>query len=254
MKPSTHTKPKTGRNSADRPSTKKKGLLFFFALVILLTVGYILYQTAGDSRRNDRTEQLSGAPGQKKMTARKNEQIPPAVTRAKLQLESVNNIDRVRVIILTDKQDDRQGLVHRFEWFKNGQPYGGSDDSIAGVEKDDTIDVRITPFDGAQPGRPANLTMKIAHVTPKIVENKTISFDGNTLSHQVKAVDPEDGTLSYSLVGAPRDMSINSQTGVINWQVKAGEYGKHKVDVMIKSSNGTEVVYPLSIDIDNGNG
>ena len=48
---------------------------------------------------------------------------------------------------------------------------------------------------------------------PKIVENKLISYEGDLLIYQVKAIDPDGGTLTYSLKDAPKDMVIDSQTG-----------------------------------------
>lgn len=247
MKPSTPTETKAGS-----AAPKKRGKFFplFAVLIILLAIGYFLYernQYSGESDANRKSPSVVTAQEEQGIIEEEGN-APFTITKARLQFESVDNIDRVKVVI-EENHSNRRSIGYKYEWFRNDKSFGANEDSITGFKKGDKIDVRITPIDGKEHGRPVFLSVNIARVPPKIVENKTISFDGNVLSHQVKAVDPDGGTLSYSLIDAPQGMTIGKETGGITWHVTAKEHGTHKVNVMIKSSSGAEAVYPLSIEI-----
>ncbi|MCX5804655.1 MAG: cadherin repeat domain-containing protein [Proteobacteria bacterium] len=230
---------------------KKKIYLLFSILAALLLIGYFLYKESkenNNSLNSGKNKSYSINKIQTKTEIEKGENLLPIIKKAKLQFESLDNTDKLKVII-EEKEDEKKGIKYNYEWFKNGEPFGGNIDSITGFKKGDIIDVKITPFDDKQYGQPKLLSIEIARVTPKIVENKEISFDGNVLTYQVKAVDPDGGALKYSLIDPPKGMSINDQTGIILWQVKAEDYGKHDIKVRISSVNGAEIVYPLNIDL-----
>jgi hypothetical protein len=171
-----------------------------------------------------------------------------SLEKAKLQLESVNNVDKLAVI-LPGKDDGRERIKYRYEWFINNELTTHNTNTITGFKKGDKISVKITPSEGDRVGQTKVLSVEIANVTPKVVENKSISFDGKLLSYQVKAVDPSGGLLTYSLADAPKDMSIDSQTGVISWQANPENYGQYNIKVKISSNNGAETIYPLKLDI-----
>lgn len=225
--------------------------MLFSALIVLLIIGYLLFPK-NDSQRPDGRKNGSTAVTQEKQDIEKSSNVPLRITKAKLQLESVDNVDRVRVIV-EENRNDKDNISYKYEWFKNDVPIGDNGDNVTGFRKDDKIDVRITPFAGTMSGQPVFLTMIIARVPPKVVENKIVKLDGNNLSYQVSAMGPEDETLSYSLVDGPKDMTIDNRTGMITWNVNSSEHGKQNVNVMIKSSNGTQAVYPLSIDFGKAN-
>lgn len=249
LRSSTLTSSKPGKAVRKIVFPGRKFLALLPALIILSAIGYFLSRDHESARHPDATKHDSAYATQGMPDAPKGKSVSSTITKAKLQLESVDNVDRIRVIIDRNQGDNRD-ISYKYEWFKNSKPLGIKDDSVTGFKQGDSIGIRITPFDNKRYGRPVFLNMDIAHVPPKIVENKTISFDGNVLNYQVKAVDPDGGTLSYSLTDAPKDMTIDSGTGIITWRVKTNEYGKYSVNVVIKNSGGAEIVYPLSIDID----
>jgi hypothetical protein len=247
------TKPKTGTARAKKRIPKKAKIVLFFSVpIMLLIIGYLIYPTNDCLQRTGDKKKDSTSATRGRQDTEKGRNLSLKITKAKLQLESVDNIDRLRVVV-EENRDDRSNINHKYEWFEDGVSVGDNNDSLTGFKKGDKVDVRITPFNGKESGQPVFLSMAIAHVPPKVVENKTVNFDGNTLSHQVKAVDPDDGTLSYSLVDAPKEMAIDSKTGMINWDVNKNEHGKHNINVMIKSSNGAQTLYPLSIDLGKAN-
>ncbi len=221
----------------------KRTLLLSSVLIVLLAISFFIYEKYEESRRSGDKKAHPVQSVQQEGDIERDRNVP-AIRKARLQLESAD-IDRVRVIIEGNRDDTK----YRYEWFKNDTPFGANEDSVTGFKKGDKMDVKITPFDDKRDGQPRLLSFTIARVRPKIVENKAISFDGDVLSYQVKAVDPDGGALTYSLVNAPEGMTIDSKTGMIKWQVKTKDRGKHSVNVMIKNAGGGEAVYPLNLDI-----
>ena len=177
----------------------------------------------------------------------------PEMIKARLQLESINNTDVLKVIPEGSEKNDST-ITYTYEWVKNDEPFGGNKNSISGFKKGDRIEVIITPFDGKNYGQPKVLSTEIMKTTPRIIENKEITFDGNILSHKVKAIDPDGGKLSYSLIEAPKDMTIDKTGGTINWQVKPDEFGVFNVRVRISNDQGGESVYQLNINLNKAEG
>jgi hypothetical protein len=173
---------------------------------------------------------------------------PPTVEKAKLQLETRNNIDIIKVVV-EGKDKDGDPVTFKYEWTKNGEPAGGGD-ALSGFKRGDTIAVKITPFDGKEYGHPKVLTTVIQNTTPKIIEHREITFDGKTYTYQVKAVDPDGDALRYKLKQSPQGMTIDESTGLITWKVRGNETGKNPVTVLVSDGNGGEAVYDFEVTID----
>ena len=177
-------------------------------------------------------------------TPEKSSVIVQPATRARLILESRSDADVARVVA-----EGPEKIAYNYEWTKNGLP-AGTGDSISGFKRGDRLSVKITPYNGKEYGQPRILSTEIKNSVPKVIENKEIKFDGKLLTYQVKAYDPDQDVLSYSLVEAPEHMIIDSSSGVIKWEIKKEDTGKRSVKVKISDGNGGEVIYGLDIDID----
>lgn len=182
-------------------------------------------------------------------TASAKESPMPKTISARLELESIDNIDVLKVIPL-ESRDKNSAIKYTYKWTKNGKPFGENTDSVSGFKKGDKIEAMITPFDGDNYGQTMILSTVIMKTTPKIIENREISFDGNMLSHTVMAVDPDGGKLSYSLIEAPGGMTIDKTDGKINWPVEPDEFGQFIVKVRVSNDQGGEAVYQLKINLD----
>ena len=73
-----------------------------------------------------------------------------------------------------------------------------------------------------------------------IIEDKKFSFDGKNFSCQVKATDPDNDALAYSLKTAPAGMTIEKTTGLLQWIVPQDFKGKAAVAVVVSDNDGTE--------------
>ncbi|MEW6569830.1 MAG: putative Ig domain-containing protein [Nitrospirota bacterium] len=172
---------------------------------------------------------------------------PPAVEKAKLQLETSQIIDTVGVIASgSDKDNDAVSL--QYEWTKNGEP-AGAGETISGLKRGDKIFVKITPFDGKDYGHPKTLSVEIQNTPPKILQHVEAKFSGNVYSYQVKASDTDDDNLTYSLKSSPEGMTINPSTGLIQWSVPDDFNGKAPITVSVTDGHGGEATHSFNIEI-----
>ena len=219
-----------------------------FMFIFLSITAYRHVQVVRQEKQQIAQQKASGS-----MITQGKENLMPEMIKARLQLESINNADVLKVIPEGSEKKDST-ITYTYEWMKNDKPFGGNTNSISGFNKGDRVEVIITPFDGKIYGQPKILSTEIMKTTPRIIENKEITFDGNMLSHKVKAIDPDGGKLSYSLIEAPKDMTIDKTNGAINWQVKPDEFGVFSIRVKISNDQGGESVYQLNINLNKAEG
>ena len=97
-------------------------------------------------------------------------------------------------------------------------------------------------FDGLDSGNVATVTLNVGDITPPVVTNpgSQTSTEGNTVSLQVQAVDPDDEALSYSATGLPLGLSIAPATGLITGTV-VSTFAQHgPYDVVVSVSDTAE--------------
>jgi hypothetical protein len=172
---------------------------------------------------------------------------PPIIEKARLQLESLNNRDSIKVIATgTDKDNDPVTFV--YAWFRNGES-AGSGEILSEFSRGDKIVAMVTPYDGKDYGVPKSLTLEIKNSTPQISGYKEMHFDGNKYAGQIIASDPDGDTLSYSLASAPSGMTIDPSTGMIKWNVSSDFKGTSTVKVSVSDGQGgiTEKSFSLTI-------
>ncbi len=172
---------------------------------------------------------------------------PPVVKRARFIPETQNNRDILR-IAAEGQADEGKTLSFRYEWTKNNE-YAGDSDNISDFKKGDKISVKITPFDCANYGLPLILTTEIKKSTPQLTESNQISFDGGLLLYQVKAVSPDGDPVIYSLLDAPPGMDIDKNRGLIKWVIPENASGKQNVNIKISDDEGGELIYTLNINM-----
>ena len=166
------------------------------------------------------------------------------ITNAKLTLENIDGQDVLKVLI-QDKAGD--GITWVYEWTKNGQPFGRGD-STKDFKRGDNVAVKIMPFDGEKYGNPKILTTEIKNTTPSVVENKTATFDGKQLSYQVKAIDADGDSLTYSLVEGPPGVTIDQKSGIITWSNVPENQQKLDLKVKVNDGHSGEIIYPVTVN------
>ncbi len=174
----------------------------------------------------------------------------PVVEKARLQPQTVRGVDVLKVVA-EGKDKDGNKVAFRYEWTKNGEP-AGEGDTLSGFKRGDRVSVRITPFDGKGYGSSRTLSTEIDNTTPRIVEHREVKFDGKVWTYQVKATDSDGDPLTYSLKSGPVGMTINSSTGLIQWNVPPDFRGKTSAGVSVSDGHGGEALYNFDVTVGSG--
>lgn len=133
---------------------------------------------------------------------------------------------------------DNDDVTIAYEWTRNGEPAGESRGLGARPARGDKLTVRVVPFDGSDYGRAVTLENEVANLPPVIVEDDRFTIDGDQLTHQVQASDPDGDALTFSLKAAPPGMKIDAGTGRIDWMVPAEFTGEARVTVTVADGRG----------------
>lgn len=92
-----------------------------------------------------------------------------------------------------------------------------------------------------------NRSPKINSVAPNLVK------EGMLYEYQVAASDLDTDELSYNLIQAPAGMSIESSTGLIQWQVQYEDAGQHGVEIEVSDEKGESVRQTIALRVENVN-
>ncbi|MEK7842212.1 MAG: cadherin repeat domain-containing protein, partial [Deltaproteobacteria bacterium] len=91
-----------------------------------------------------------------------------------------------------------------------------------GLKKGDLITLYVTPFDGKKKGKTRwSPTRMITNRPPVIISLPPIAISNGKYIYEVKANDPDGDILTFSIEDAPQGMTIDSATGVIQWDIPA---------------------------------
>jgi len=178
----------------------------------------------------------------------------PELTKIKIMPETFKEGDTLHVDVIGSDMDGDEVTV-LYEWTKNGEPAGKEKQIGVSIKRGDKISTKITLFDGENYGQPVILRREIGNLPPMIVEDKNSlkpRFDGKRFSYQVKAVDPDNDTLAYSLKTAPSGMTIDKSTGLIQWIVPQDFKGKAEVAVVVSDGYGGEALQSFVFEIKEG--
>ncbi|MBI3378487.1 MAG: Ig-like domain-containing protein [Nitrospirae bacterium] len=175
----------------------------------------------------------------------------PVISKVKIMPETFKAGDTLYVDV-TGSDIDGDEVAILYEWTKNGEPAGKEKQIGVPIKRGDKISVKITPFDGEGYGKPFILNSEIRNLPPVIIEDKNSlkpHFDGNNFSYQVKAIDPDNDTLTYSLKTAPSGMTIEKTTGLIQWTVPQDFKGKVSVTFIVNDGHGGEALQSFAFEL-----
>ncbi|PIV66438.1 MAG: hypothetical protein COS10_06225 [Nitrospirae bacterium CG01_land_8_20_14_3_00_44_22] len=175
----------------------------------------------------------------------------PELTKIKIMPETFKTGDTLYVdVVGSDRDGDEITIL--YEWTKNGESAGTEKHIGVPIKRGDKISVKLTPFDGEGYGKPFILSSEIRNLPPVIIEDKKINFNGKSFSYQVKATDPENDTLFYSLKTAPSGMTIEKTTGFIQWMIPQDFKGKAEIAVIVSDNHGGEALQSFVFEIKEG--
>jgi len=251
--------PTNGKKRIIRRTRRKTGgrrrllvVLFAVVLCVAAVIAYKLFvgHSSGTNTPRDSARE-SDAKGDFTQPQIIGEGYQLSIAKINFVFEVVDNKDVLRVIVekLAGKEKEDENVRFRYEWFINGKPAGADADNVTGFKRGDTVAAKVTPFEGDKRGAPRTLSVTIHNLSPKVLEFKELKNDGKNISYQVVAVDPDGDPLTYVLLESPPGMTIDSATGVVNWQLKEGDTSKYTVKVKASDGKGGQVTYPVEMKV-----
>jgi translation initiation factor IF-1 len=204
---------------------------------------------ATETKKGDKVQAVAWIDGQKiESNIIQIANSPPEISKIRILPEVFKPGDTLYVEVSASDLD-RDDVTITYEWTKNGEPAGNNRAIGAPLKRGDKVSVKIIPFDGEAHGRPVVLHREIVNMPPMIIEDKNYNFEGSIYTYQVKATDPDGDPLTYSLKKAPADMTMDSKTGLINWNVPPEFKGTVPITVYVADGRGGEAMQSFTLEI-----
>ena len=67
--------------------------------------------------------------------------------------------------------------------------------------------------------------------------------------YQVVAIDPDDTVFKFQLEEAPKGMTINEETGLIQWSLVEAAPGDHTIAIVVTDPDGAEAAQEYSLTL-----
>jgi hypothetical protein len=234
-----------------RPMGSKPVIIVVVVILVLIVgaMAYYFFKSPPKPAAGPSAGQSQGAAGGPGADGASSGGVEMAVAKAKLQFETVDGKTIIKVIIDKAAGTNGREVTYKFDWTMNGQPAGDGTDRLSGFKRGDRVGVKVTPVEGDKPGQARFLDVLVNNMPPQVAESKQVSFDGKTFVYQVTGSDPDGDTLTYALEDAPEGMTINSQTGLVTWQVKENDYGEKIFKIKINDGKSGFATHPVKVDI-----
>lgn len=156
-----------------------------------------------------------------------------------------------------EKSTDADGdsIFFSYQWEKNGAALMGErKDMLERVRftKGDSISVTIIPDDREIMGAPKKSEpVKISNSPPTIVSSPPTSIEGTKYLYQVKANDPDNDPITFTLKSGPKGMGIDPKSGLLQWQIRKEDKGTHSIEIEVSDNEGARSYqqYTLAIEV-----
>ena len=118
-------------------------------------------------------------------------------------------------------------------------------------QRDDRIVLVVTPSDGEDAGEPFRTgELIVGNAPPYFVSlPPALEPDSATYRYAVRAVDPDNDPLVYSLEIAPAGMTIDEKSGMLTWVTDEPLAGEHEVVILVTDPPGAQNVQTFTINL-----
>jgi len=154
-----------------------------------------------------------------------------------------------------EKSTDGDAIFFSYQWEKNGEPILEERKDILGrgrFKKGDSIAVTVVPDDREIMGEPKkSQSVKILNSAPAIISSPPNSIEGTNYVYQVKASDPDNDPVTFTLKSGPKGMKIDPKSGLLQWQIHKEDQGTHSIEIEVSDHEGAKSSqqYSLAIEV-----
>jgi len=154
----------------------------------------------------------------------------------------------------TDADNDQ--ITLSYQWLKDREEIPEATGPILDsslFEKRKIFQVRVTPSDRFGQGEAvvSSNSIRIVNVFPLISSDPPTALEDGVYRYQVKAEDPDNQVLKFSLGSAPPGMKI-SPSGLIEWTPAPGQAGNFTVEVKVEDPDGGSTTQRFSLSLQGG--
>jgi hypothetical protein len=154
------------------------------------------------------------------------------------------------------KSSDPDGdfVYYTFRWEKDGKVIPDERDQVlerGRFKKGDTISVTVIPDDREIQGEPKRSDpVLISNSPPMIISTPPTSVEGTIYRYTVKANDPDQDSVTFSLKSGPKGMVIDSENGLIQWEIKKENKGTHSIEIEASDPEGARSTQRFTLTVD----
>jgi len=178
---------------------------------------------------------------------------PPKIKQIKVDAVS-NNLKDGFMAVVTTHDTENEDINFIYQWKHNGiDIIGATEQKLAWNEefrKGDLITLEIIPYDDMTEGiwnMEGNFT--IPNSPPEIDATPPGTINGNSFTYKVSATDLDSDILTYTIKDAPEKMSINPETGEINWEYGIDDAGEYKIGIVVSDGDGGQAFQEMTVTV-----
>jgi hypothetical protein len=177
---------------------------------------------------------------------------PPVVTRVAIAPNPATSSHTLQAVVAVGDQDsDHLSVI--YEWTVDDETIIGQEESSLAsryFRRGNKVQVAATPFDGVDKGNTRRSgVLVILNSAPKIVSDPPERAEKGVYRYAVQAEDPDGDPLRFSLQGQPpAGMEVDSETGVVQWQVVVHERPvTYKFEVVAQDPAGAMSIQEITM-------
>jgi len=178
---------------------------------------------------------------------------PPIIQEVKIEPKIASASEDLKAAV---KGFDPDGdfIYYNYQWKINAKVLPEERKEILErnrFKKGDSIAVTVTPDDRDVTGvYKKSDSVVISNSPPIIVSSPPTSIEGSKYLYQVKANDPDNDPVTFTLKSGPKGMEIEKNTGLIRWEIRKEDKGAHQIEIEASDNEGAKSTqrYLLTVD------
>ena len=168
---------------------------------------------------------------------------PPQVVEISSTPEEIFAGRDVTVVPVAEDLDG-DDIRFSYRWLINGQENPLLTDAVlpgSSFTKGDTLQVLIVPNDFYNDGPTyQSYPHSVPNAPPQITSQPPAEITSLEYRYQVVASDPDDTTFTYRLEESPDGMTIDLNTGLIEWSLVDAISGEHTIAILVSDPEGAK--------------
>ena len=155
---------------------------------------------------------------------------------------------------VTASDADGDFIYFTFEWAKDGKAIPDEKGQVlerGRFKKGDSITVTVIPDDREARGAPKKSEpVVILNGPPMITSSPPTSVSGTTYRYSVKASDPDQDSVTFTLKSGPKGMAIDKEKGLIQWEIKKESKGTYPIEIEAEDPEGAKSTQRYTFTLD----